>query len=81
MNPTLGTFCCSVYGRKYNIKLVMADPGKNLCDGKISGNILVLGSSASGKTILVQEMASNSMFGKLKGAHWISAIKLSTARG
>ena len=33
---------------------------------------MVLGSSASGKTILVQEMASNSMFGKLEGAHLVS---------
>ena len=41
---------------------------------------MVLGSSASGKTILVQEMASNSMFGKLEGAHLVSTVKLSKAR-
>ena len=58
----------------------MADPETNLCNGKISGNILVLGSSASGKINLVQEMVSSSMFGKLKGMHWVSAIKLSKAR-
>ena len=32
----------------------------------ISGNILVLGSTAGGKTTLVHELACNSMFGKLK---------------
>ena len=58
----------------------MADPETNLCNEKISGNILVLGSSASGKMTLVQEMVSSSMFGKLKGMHWVSAMKLSKAR-
>ena len=53
----------------------MADPEANSSDGKISGNILVLGSSPNGKTTLVQEMASNSVFGKLEGAHWVSAVK------
>ena len=48
---------------------VMADPETNLCNEKISGNILVLGSSASGKLTLVQEMVSSSMFGKLKGMY------------
>ena len=79
MNPTLGTFCCSVYGGKYNIS-VIADPETNSYDGKISGNILVLGSLASGKTTLVEEMASNSMFGKLKDVHWVSAVKISKVR-
>ena len=32
----------------------------------ISGNILVLGSTAGGKTTLVHELACNSMFGKLE---------------
>ena len=53
----------------------MADPEASSSDGKISGNILVLGSSPNGKTTLVQEMASNSVFGKLEGAHWVSAVK------
>ena len=58
----------------------MTDPETNSYDGKISANILVLGSSASGKTTLVQEMASNSMFGNLEGTHCLSAVKLSKAR-
>ena len=43
----------------------MADPEANSCDGKTSENVLLLGSTASGKTTLVEEIASNSMFGKL----------------
>ena len=39
-----------------------------------------MGSSASGKTTLVQEMASNSMSEKLEGEHWISAVELSKKR-
>ena len=58
----------------------MADPEKNSYDGKIYGNLLFLGSSASEKTTIVQEMVSNSMFGKLKVAQWISAAKLSKQR-
>ena len=49
-------------------------------DGNILGNILVLGSSASDKTTLVQEMASNSMFGKLERAHGVSAAELLKSR-
>ena len=58
----------------------MMDPETNSYDRKILGNVLVLGSTASRKTILVEEMASNSVFGKLEGAHWISAVKLSKER-
>ena len=54
----------------------MADAETNSYDG----NILVLGSSASGNTTLGQEMGSNSMFGKLEDAHWVSAVTLSKAR-
>ena len=55
----------------------MPDPEKNSYDGKIYGNLLFFGSSASEKTTIVQEMVSNSMFGKLGGVQWISAAKLS----
>ena len=58
----------------------MADPKTNSYNGNTSGNCLVLGSSASDRTTLVQEMASNSKFGRLKGAHWVSVVKLSKAR-
>ena len=47
----------------------MADPEINSYDGKILGNVLISGGTASGKTTLVEEMASNSMFGKLEGTH------------
>ena len=56
------------------------DPETNSYDRKFLGNVLVLGSTASRKTILVEEMASNSVFWKLEGAHWISAVKLSKER-
>ena len=58
----------------------MANPWTKSYDGKLSGNILVLGSSASGKTSLVQEIATNSMFGKLEGVYWVSGVKLSKKR-
>ena len=58
----------------------MADPQTKTYDGKISGNILVLGSTAGGKATFVQEFACNSMFGKLEGIHWISQVGLSKQR-
>ena len=58
----------------------MADLETNSYYGKISGNILVLSSLASGKTTLVEEMASNSMFGKLKDVHWVSAVQSQRGR-
>ena len=54
-----------VYGGKYSFS-VMADPETNSYDRKISGNVLVLGSTASGKTTHVKVMSSNSMFGKFE---------------
>ena len=41
---------------------------------------MVLGSTASGKTTLVQEMACNSLFGKHESVHWISKIELHKQR-
>ena len=58
----------------------MAEPQTKTYDGKISENILVLSSSAGGKTNFVQELACNSMFGKLEGVHWISKVGLSKQR-
>ena len=43
------------------ICFVMASAGITKYDGKISGNVLVLGSPGSGKTTVAEEMASNSM--------------------
>ena len=58
----------------------MEDPKEKLYDGTLSSNILVLGSSGSGKASLVREAAINSMFGKLEKVHWISGIELSRER-
>ena len=40
----------------------------------------MLGSTGSGKMTLVQEMTSNSLFGELRGVHWISKLQLSKQR-
>ena len=70
-----------VYGEVSAISSTsMVDPQTKTYDGKISGNILVLGSTAGRKTSFVQELAYNSMFGKLEGIHWISQIGLSKQR-
>ena len=58
----------------------MASAGITKYDGKISENVLVLGSTGSGKMTLVQEMTSNSLFGELRGVHWISKLQLSKQR-
>ena len=58
----------------------MADPQTKTYDGKISGSILVLGSTAGGKATFVQELACNSLFGKLEGIHWIAQVRLSKQR-
>ena len=47
----------------------MASAGIMKYDAKISGNVLVLGSTGSRKTTLVPEMASNSMLEELRGVH------------
>ena len=58
----------------------MANPQTEFYDGTLPGNILVLGSSGNGKTSPVQDIASNSMFGKLEGIYWVSGINLSKKR-
>ena len=58
----------------------MANPETNSYDGKLSGNILVLGCLGCGKMSLVQEIATNSMFGQLEGVYLNSDIKLSKKR-
>ena len=56
---------CFVMGNAWITKL----------DGKISGNVLLHGSTCSGKTTLAREMASNSMFGELREVYWISKLQ------
>ena len=55
----------------------MASAGITKCDGKISHNALVLGSTGSEKMTLVQEIARNSMFEELRGVLWIFKLLLS----
>ena len=66
-------FFYSVYGRNFNAS-VMANPQTESYNGTLSGNILVLGSSGSEKTSLVQKIATDSIFGKLEGVYWVSGI-------
>ena len=45
-------------------------------DGKFSGNILVVGRTACGKTGFVQKLAVNKFFGDIIKTEWVSYIKL-----
>ena len=49
-------------------------------DGKFTGNILVVGRTACGKTGFVQRLAVNRFFGDLIKAEWVSYIKLDKKR-
>ena len=68
-----------VYGGNFNAS-VMANPQTEFYDGTLLGNILLLGSSASGKTCLVQEIATTTIFGELEGVYWVSVINISKKR-
>ena len=41
----------------------------------------MLGGTGSGKTTLIQELACNSMNGKLEEVHWISKVQLPKQKG
>ena len=45
-------------------------------DGKLDGNILVLGQTACGKTTFVQNLGKNKLFGKIKDVSWLTKIVL-----
>ena len=49
-------------------------------DGKFSGNILVVGRTACGKTGFVQRLSVNNFFWDLIKAEWVSYIKLDKKR-
>ena len=55
----------------------MANAGTDKYDGNISGNVLVLGSTGSGKTSLVQRLGWNGMFGELRKVNWIPKVEFS----
>lgn len=56
------------------------NPQTKRYDGKTLGNILVLGSTGSGKATLVQEICEDSTFGKHEEVYWISKVELSKQR-
>ena len=49
-------------------------------DGKFEGNILLVGRTASGKTIFVQNLGKKNLFGDISEVYWISKITLSEER-
>ena len=49
-------------------------------DGKFEGNILIVRQTGCEKTILIQNIAKNDLFGELKEIFWISKISLPTER-
>ena len=51
-----------------------------VCDGKFSGNILVVGRTGCGETAFVQKLAINKFFGELNKTEWVSFIKLEKQR-
>ena len=49
-------------------------------DGRFTHSILIVGQTGCGKTTLVQNLARNKMFGKIKTVDWVAKIKLSEKR-
>ena len=49
-------------------------------DGMFSGNILIVGRTARGKTYFTQKLALNNFFGELKKVEWISYIEMNSER-
>ena len=49
-------------------------------DGQFTGNILVVGRTACGKTVFVQRLAVNKFLGDIIKAEWVSYIKLNKKR-
>ena len=45
-------------------------------DAKFEGNILVVGRTSCGKTIFVQNLGKNKMFGEIKEVIWLSKTTL-----
>ena len=50
------------------------------CDGKFEGNILVVRRTGCGKTIFVQNLGKNKLFGDIKEGYRISKIEPSADR-
>ena len=51
------------------------------CDEKFSGNILVVGRTGFGKTIFIQNLGKNKLFGdEITDVFWVSKIILAKER-
>ena len=51
-----------------------------ICNGRFSGNILIVGRTSCGKTTFIQKLAINNYFGDLRKVEWISHIKVDKTR-
>ena len=49
-------------------------------DGKLNGNILIVGQAGCGKTTFIQNLSKNKMFRKMKEILWLSKATLSQDR-
>ena len=49
-------------------------------DGKLNGNILIVGQTGCGKTTFIQNLSKNKMFRKMKEILWLSKATLSQDR-
>ena len=56
------------------------DEIKYTYNGKFEGNILIVGRTGCGKTIFVQNLGKNKIFGGIKEVYWVSKIELSKNR-
>ena len=66
--------------RRYYIRRRMAAEINCVYDAKFEGNILIVGRTGCGKTIFVQNLGKNRMFGEQKEVTWISITSLSRDR-
>ena len=48
----------------------------DICNGKFSGNILIVGRTECGKTTFMQKLALNNFFGKLKKQNGSQVLNL-----
>ena len=49
-------------------------------DGKFEGNILIVGRTGCGKTMFLQNLGKNKLFGEIMEIYWISKIEFSNER-
>ena len=49
-------------------------------DGKFEGNMFIVGRTGCGKTMFVQNLGKNKLFGDVKTVYWISKITFTRKR-